>query len=82
MSRHTDSSGTTCYAAGMAWTADLHVYAVRCDACGRATAYPRDTPERAENATRHRAGAEGWRMENDNDRCPEHNVAGERGSRG
>lgn len=37
-----------------------------------ARAYPRDTPERAENATRHRAGAEGWRMENDNDRCPEH----------
>lgn len=71
MSRHTDSAATTLYAAGVAWTAALHVYAVRCDVCGRAVAYPRDTPERAEIATRWRAPREGWRIETGADRCPD-----------
>lgn len=70
MSRHTDSSGTVCYAADRAWSAALYVYAVRCDQCGASTAYPRDTPERAENATRWRAAAEGWRLATDDDACP------------
>lgn len=70
MSRHTDSAATTLYAAGMAWTGALYVYAVRCDRCGAATGYPRDTPERAEKATRWRAGTEGWRLATGADACP------------
>ena len=71
MSRHVGSAATTLYAACVAWTAALHVYALRCDVCGRAVAYPRDTPERAEIATRWRAPREGWRIETDADRCPD-----------
>lgn len=73
MSRHTTSASVTLSAAGVTWTGALYLYAVKCDDCGVVRGVPRDTPERAENATRHRAGAEGWHIENDNDRCPEHN---------
>ena len=53
----------------MAWTAALRS---PCAAtmCGRAVAYPRDTPERAETATRWRAPRDGWRIETDADRLP------------